>query len=73
MTPEERFRYAVEVVLRHEGGYVHDPTDLAGDTELAAQLSASRHRNLTGRGHRHLPPGLVGAVPHGRDRGRCDS
>lgn len=33
MTPEERFRYAVEVVLRHEGGYVNDPHDPGGETK----------------------------------------
>jgi len=33
MTPEERFRHAVGVVLRHEGGYVHDPADPGGETK----------------------------------------
>lgn len=33
MKPEERFRHAVEVVLRHEGGYVHDPADPGGETK----------------------------------------
>jgi len=31
--PEERFRHAVEIVLRHEGGYVHDPADPGGATK----------------------------------------
>ncbi|PZM88633.1 MAG: peptidoglycan-binding protein [Actinobacteria bacterium] len=33
MSPEERFRAAVETVLRHEGGYVHDPADPGGETK----------------------------------------
>src|SRR5690606_10809279 len=33
MKPEERFRHAVEVVLRHEGGYVFDPRDSGGETK----------------------------------------
>lgn len=33
MTAEDRFRYAVEVVLRHEGGYVNDPADPGGETK----------------------------------------
>lgn len=32
MTPEDRFRRAVEVVLKHEGGYVNDPSDPGGET-----------------------------------------
>ena len=34
MTPDERFRQAVEVVLRHEGGYVNDPADPGGETKF---------------------------------------
>jgi len=30
---DERFRRAVEVVLKHEGGYVHDPRDPGGETK----------------------------------------
>lgn len=33
MTDEERFRAAVEVVLRHEGGFVDDPADPGGVTK----------------------------------------
>lgn len=30
----ERFRKSVEVILTHEGGYVHDPNDLGGETNF---------------------------------------
>lgn len=30
---DKRFRQAVEVVLKHEGGYVNDPNDLGGETK----------------------------------------
>ena len=30
---DERFLRAVEVVLKHEGGYVHDPRDPGGETK----------------------------------------
>lgn len=44
MTPEERFRYAVEVVLRHEGGYVNDPDDPGGETKYG--ISKRSYPNL---------------------------
>jgi len=34
MTPDDRFRVAVEVVLAHEGGYVNDPWDPGGETKF---------------------------------------
>ncbi len=34
MTETERFRHAVEMVLRHEGGYVNDPADPGGETKF---------------------------------------
>src|SRR5690606_28008981 len=30
---DERFRRAVEVVLKHEGGYVNNPSDPGGETK----------------------------------------
>src|SRR5690606_38914271 len=33
VTSEERFCRAVEMVLRHEGGYVYDPADPGGETK----------------------------------------
>ena len=30
---EERFNRMIEVILRHEGGYVDDPDDLGGETK----------------------------------------
>lgn len=50
VTPEERFRHAVGVVLRHEGGYVHDPTDYGGETKFGIskrQYPALDIKNLT--------------------------
>lgn len=34
MTAEDRFLYAAEVVLQHEGGYVNDPWDPGGETKF---------------------------------------
>lgn len=34
MTDNDRFRLAVDVVLRHEGGYVNDPADPGGETKF---------------------------------------
>lgn len=31
---QDRFQQAVEVVLKHEGGYVNDPTDPGGETNF---------------------------------------
>ena len=50
MSPEERFRYAVEMVLQHEGGYVNDPADPGGETKYGISKRAYPHldiRNLT--------------------------
>lgn len=58
MTPDERFRHAVEIVLKHEGGYVNDPRDPGGETKYGI----SKHSSPPGRRHRHLPPELVGPV-----------
>ena len=44
MTAEDRFRYAVEVVLRHEGGYVYDPVDPGGETKYG--ISKRSYPNL---------------------------
>ena len=40
MTAEERFRHAVEIVLRHEGGYVKDPLDPGGETKFGISKRA---------------------------------
>ena len=34
MREQDRFQQAVEVVLKHEGGYVNDPTDPGGETNF---------------------------------------
>ena len=47
MTPEERFRYAVEVVLRHEGGYVNDPQDPGGETKYGISKRSYPHLDIT--------------------------
>jgi len=44
MSPEERFRAAVETVLRHEGGYVADPEDPGGETHFG--ISKRRYPHL---------------------------
>lgn len=46
MTPEERFRRAVEVVLRHEGGYVNDPRDPGGETKYGISKRAYPHLDI---------------------------
>ena len=33
-SPDRLFQQAVAIVLRHEGGYVHDPTDPGGETSF---------------------------------------
>jgi len=44
VTPDERFRQAVEVVLRNEGGYVNDPRDPGGETKYG--ISKRSYPNL---------------------------
>lgn len=44
MTEEERFRRAVEVVLKHEGGYVNNPSDPGGETKYG--ISHRSYPNL---------------------------
>ncbi len=40
MNEEERFQHAVNVVLRHEGGYVNDPNDPGGETKFGISRRA---------------------------------
>lgn len=40
LTPRSRFDPAVEVVLRHEGGWVNDPRDPGGETNFGISLHA---------------------------------
>lgn len=53
MTKEERFRHAVEVVLKHEGDLANDPADPGGITRWGISLRSYPHlgeegiRNLT--------------------------
>ena len=35
------FDEIIEVTLHHEGGYVHDPTDLGGETNYGIQTILS--------------------------------
>lgn len=46
MTAEDRFRYAVEVVLRHEGGYVNDPSDPGGETKYGISKRSYPHLDI---------------------------
>lgn len=46
MKPEERFRHAVEVVLRHEGGYVFDPRDSGGETKYGISKRFYPHLDI---------------------------
>lgn len=46
MKPEERFRHAVEVVLRHEGGYVYDPRDPGGETMYGISKRSYPHLDI---------------------------
>mgnify|MGYP000869582927 CR=1 FL=1 len=46
MNPEERFQYAVEVVLRHEGGYVNDPRDPGGETKYGISKRSYPHLDI---------------------------
>jgi len=32
LTPEQRFQFAIRIVLRHEGGYTYDKDDAGGET-----------------------------------------
>jgi len=48
VSPEERFRHAVEVVLRHEGGYVNDPADPGGETKYGISKRAYPHLDIAG-------------------------
>jgi len=50
VTSEERFCRAVEMVLRHEGGYVYDPADPGGETKYGISKRSYPQldiRNLT--------------------------
>lgn len=46
MTETERFRYAVEMVLQHEGGYVNDPADPGGETKYGISKRAYPHLDI---------------------------
>src|SRR5690606_34526085 len=46
MTSDERFAVAVEVVLRHEGGYVHDPADPGGETNWGISKRSYPHLDI---------------------------
>lgn len=46
MSPEERFRYAVEVVVRNEGGYVNDPSDPGGETKFGISKRSYPHLDI---------------------------
>lgn len=40
---DERFNIFVEIILKHEGGYVHDPDDLGGETNMG--ITKRRYKN----------------------------
>jgi len=44
LSPDDRFRIAVEAVLRHEGGFSDDPADRGGATNFG--LSSVHHPDL---------------------------
>lgn len=44
MTPEERFRHAIEVVLKHEGGFSVDPADDGGAPNMG--ISSVHHPDV---------------------------
>ena len=46
MTAEERFRRAVEFVLKHEGGYVNDPQDPGGETKYGISKRSYPHLDI---------------------------
>ena len=46
MTSEERFRHAVEFVLKHEGGYVNDPQDPGGETKYGISKRSYPQRDI---------------------------
>lgn len=46
MTPEDRFRVAIETVLRHEGGYVKDPNDPGGETNWGISKRSYPHLDI---------------------------
>ena len=46
MTETERFRYAVEMVLQHEGGYVYDPSDPGGETKFGISKRSYPHLDI---------------------------
>lgn len=43
---DERFLQAVEVVLAHEGGYVHDPRDPGGETKYGISKRSYPHLDI---------------------------
>lgn len=45
-SPEERFKYAVGVVLKHEGGLSNDKDDLGGMTKYGISLRFLKSENL---------------------------
>lgn len=47
---DDKFRHAVEVVLKHEGGYVNNPADPGGETKYGISKRSYPHldiKNLT--------------------------
>jgi len=46
MSPEERFRYAVEMVMQHEGGYVNEPADPGGETKFGISKRSYPHLDI---------------------------
>lgn len=47
MDDEAKFRYAVEVVLNHEGGYVNDPADPGGETKYGISKRSYPYLDIT--------------------------
>lgn len=45
---DDKFRQAVEVVLKHEGGYVNNPNDPGGETKYGISKRSYPHLDITG-------------------------
>jgi len=67
------FQEALKEILKHEGGYVNDPTDMGGETNYGITLKTARDWGYTGS-MRDIPMSTVEAIYKKNywDRNRLD-
>lgn len=56
-----KFEQALEIVLKHEGGYVNHPSDPGGETNMGITVRVAREHGYTGD-MRAIPMSVVAAI-----------